>query len=88
MSESHDEGETATAVADCLPVVFQAVSRSSLPGPQKILFAIDAHLADDYDLINEASDAILDAEWPAGDWSAVADLLAARLEREPAGSPG
>jgi len=87
VSESHDEGETGMAVADCLPVVFQAVSRSSLTGSEKILFAIDAHLADDYDLIDAASDAILDAERSPGDWAA-AGQLAVRLQQESAGSPG
>ena len=49
VGESHDEGDTATAFAECLPVVFQAVTRSSLSGPERLLFAIDAELADDYD---------------------------------------
>jgi hypothetical protein len=46
VEQSHDEGETATAVAECLPVVFDAVLKSTLPGPEKILFAIEACLKD------------------------------------------
>jgi uncharacterized Zn finger protein len=67
------------AFAACLPVVFQAVMRSSLSGPERLLFAIDAELADDYDAIGEASEAVFDAPTKPEDWSAVADTLAQRL---------
>jgi len=81
VEESHDEGETAAALAECLPVVFDAVAKSPLSGPQKLLFAIDAHLTDDYDIIGDAADPILNAPWQPADWSAVADALAERLKR-------
>jgi uncharacterized Zn finger protein len=80
VSESHDEGETATAFSECLPVVFQAVASSSLTGPERLMFAIDAELADDYDALGDASAAILDAPATSEDWSAVADTLAGRLK--------
>jgi len=83
VSESHDEGETAMAVADCLSVVFEAVGKSSLSGPQKLLFAIDACLQDDYDVVGEAAGKVLDASWGQEDWSAVADELSHRLEKTP-----
>ena len=69
------------AVAECLPVVFDAVVKSTLSGPQKILFAIDACLKDDYDVIDDSAEAILDAKWKPADWSAVADELAKRLQK-------
>jgi len=80
IGESHDEGETMEAFAECLPVIFQAVTRSSLSGPERLLFAIDAELTDDYDVIGDSTEAILDAPAPPEDWSAVADALAKRLE--------
>jgi uncharacterized Zn finger protein len=82
---SHDQGETATAFAECLPVVFQAVTCSSLSGPEKLLFAIDTAEASDHDVIGDASVAILDATWKPEDWSAVADTLAGRLTTAPSG---
>jgi len=85
VEQSHDEGETATAVAECLPVVFDAVLKSTLPGPEKILFAIDACLNDGYDVINDSVAVVLDAKWKPADWSAVADEFARRLEKMPAG---
>lgn len=81
VGQSHDEGETATAVAECLPVVFDAVAKSTLSGPQKILFAIDACLKDGYDVIDDSAKVILDAKWKPADWSAVADELAKRLQK-------
>jgi len=82
---SHDQGETATAFAECLPVIFQAVKRSSLSGPEKMLFAIDTELASDHDVIGDASGAILDGTWKPEDWSEVADTLAGRLKTASAG---
>src|SRR5207244_4056162 len=74
-----DEGETAEAVAECLPVIFQAVAASALTPVDKVLFAIDALLQDDYGVIGDAVDVVLEAPWTRQDWSAVADRLAARL---------
>ena len=83
VSESHDEGETATAVADCLPVVFAAVGKSSLSGPEKLLFAINAYLEDEYSVVDDAAAKLLDAAWGDEDWSAVADDLSRRLKKAP-----
>ena len=80
VGEAHDEGDTAMAFAECLPVVFQAVTRSSLSGPERLLFAIDAELADDYDALGDSTGAIFDAPAEPQDWSAVADTLAQRLK--------
>jgi uncharacterized Zn finger protein len=55
--------------------------KSTLSGPQKILFAIDACLKDDYNLINDSVAVILDARWKPVDWSTVADELTKRLQR-------
>lgn len=88
LEESNDEGETGMALAECLGVVFAAVAKSSLSPSQKILFAIDAHLEDDYSVINEETDVILDAEWPAAEWSLVADALDARLSADAHGPDG
>jgi uncharacterized Zn finger protein len=82
VQESQDEGETASELIGCLDVVFRAVARSSLPGPRKLLYTIELCLEDDYDFC-QGADAVLEAEWSAADWSAVADELAGRLEAVP-----
>ncbi len=81
VAESHDEGETAMAVSECMPVLFDAVMKSALSGPEKILFAIDACLKDDYDVVGDAAGKVLDAKWSRDDWSAVADQLQGRLQQ-------
>lgn len=88
IGESNDEGETAMEFADCLPVIFQAVTRSSLSGPERLLFAIDAELTDDYDVIGDSADVVFDAPASPRDWSAVADALSQRLETPPAREEG
>jgi len=81
VEQSHDEGETAIAAAECFSVIFDAVAKSKLPGPQKILFAIDACLKDDYDMLDDSVGVILDAEWKPADWSEVADEISRRLAK-------
>jgi uncharacterized Zn finger protein len=83
VEQSHDEGETATAAAECFPVVFDAVLKSSLSAPQKLLFAIDACLQDDYDVVGESAGQVLDAPWQREDWSGTADELQRRLKQVP-----
>jgi uncharacterized Zn finger protein len=80
IGEAHDEGDTATAFAKGLPVVFQAVTRSSLSGPERLLFAIDAELADDYDALGDSTEALFEASAQPQDWSVVADTLSQRLK--------
>src|SRR5206468_1319316 len=80
---SDDEGETLSDFAKCLPVVFEALARSSLSPTERLLFAIDAELADDFDAVGEAAATILDADHAPDAWSEVADVLSRRLAAEP-----
>lgn len=81
--ESNDEGETGMAFAECLPVIFKAVTQSSLSPAEKLLFAIDAELKDDYDLIGDEADEVTNEYGDPAAWSEVADALARRLGKEP-----
>jgi uncharacterized Zn finger protein len=83
VEQSHDEGETMGEIVQCLDVVFEALPRSSRPDAQKLLYAIDLRLKDDYDLTQGAS-AVLERDWPRAAWSEVADALAERLKALPA----
>ena len=83
IGQSNDEGETASAFAECLPVVFKAVAASSLPPHQKLLFAIDAGLQDEYDVIGEAAEAVFGGDFKPAAWSTVADELVCRLKAAP-----
>lgn len=80
VGQSHDEGETASELGDCLRVVFGAVAKSSWTPAKKLLFGIDAQLQDDYGVIDDGSAAVLDDQrYSPSDWSAVAEELARRL---------
>jgi uncharacterized Zn finger protein len=86
VGQADDEGETAMGLADCLEVVFKAAGKSSLAVPDKLLYAIDAQLQDNYDLIGTTTDVILRGKWIAADWSVVADRLKKRLEQASRGT--
>src|SRR5690606_18055982 len=82
-----DEGETAARLHRCLAIVFQAVAKSSMSGPDRLLFAIDAHLADPADVVGDADDPVFEPDPPPTDWAAVADALLARLAALPVARP-
>jgi len=83
IGQSNDEGETATAFAECLPPIFRAVNRSKMSAAQKLLFAIDAGLRDEYSVIeSDLLDTIFGCNTNPSDWSATADVLAGRLKSE------
>ncbi|MGD0481381.1 MAG: hypothetical protein ABSA42_14495 [Terracidiphilus sp.] len=80
IGQSNDEGETAEALGECMPVIFQAVATSTLPQAHKLLFVIDAHLRDDYGVMENVQDVVLELPAEPAAWSEVADLLAQRLK--------
>ena len=82
IERSHDEGETACEIAECLEVVWQAVLKSTHKDEDKILRAIDMLLADEFDLC-EGIGVVLDKPWKQATWSLVADRLRERLKRQP-----
>ncbi|QEE28455.1 hypothetical protein FTW19_10860 [Terriglobus albidus] len=87
LEQSNDEGETTMAFAKCLPSVFRALTISTLPSVQKLLFAIDAHLIDEFEVIDVAMlKAVFEGNVSRSDWSAVADKLDGRLKSLPSGN--
>lgn len=79
VDESHDEGETATEIAACMPVIAEALDRSSLGYSDKLIWALDAVLEDQYELC-EAFAEYLHRNHPASAWSTLADQLLSRLK--------
>jgi len=80
IGQSDDEGETAEALGECMPVIFQALAASTLAPARKLLFAIDAQLRDDYSVVEEAANIVLEMPVEQAAWSEVADLLTQRLK--------
>ena len=79
IDESDDEGETMSAVMDCLDVVSAALARCSLSPAERLLWVLDRQLADDYDVCAGLGEAVVELAETAA-WSEVADTLLARLE--------
>ena len=49
VEESDDEGETEREIADCMPVIVAALDRSSLDAADKLTWALDALLEDQFE---------------------------------------
>lgn len=79
VEESHDEGETAMEIADCMPVIVEALDRSSLDTPEKLIWALDAVLEDQFELC-EAFAEYLYQRHSKSAWHTLADRLMARLK--------
>ena len=78
VEQSDDEGETALQIASCVPVIVAALDRSSLDSADRLMWALDAVLEDDYDLCRDLAD-YLEGSHPRSAWQTVADRLLARL---------
>lgn len=82
VEHSHDEGEAAMGISGCMGIVADALLKSGLSPEEKILYAIESMLADNYWLCEDFR-RVLDSTWEESAWSAVADRLIAQLEVEP-----
>lgn len=85
IGQSHDEGETAQEIAECMAIVFSALPKSSLNPADRILWAVDAQLADEFDLCNDLG-AFWDGEFSPEAWSTAADALLKRLSPATSGT--
>jgi uncharacterized Zn finger protein len=84
IAESDADDDAGQGIVDCLNVAFQAVPASSKSDVDKLLYLIEMYELDEYDLVQGAEE-VVNRPWPAEAWSAVADVLARRLKRLPAG---
>lgn len=77
---SHDGGETAEEISSCLDVVFRALSQSSLPRAEQMLWAAEAELEDEHDLCQGAR-FFWEQRQTLADWNILAEHLINRLNR-------
>jgi uncharacterized Zn finger protein len=80
IEESHDEGETATQIEECMPVVIQALEQSSMAASDKLAWAVDVVLKDDYGVFDAFGD-YLDRRYPKAAWNTLADRLFKQLDK-------
>ena len=78
--EYEHEGESGDAISDCLNVLFRALDGSSLAAADRIEWALDMALADDYELCAAGLENFWKKDYAKSDWSAVCDRLTQRLE--------
>lgn len=78
VEQSHDEGDIAEEVADCMTIVFKALRYSSLLNEEKMERAIDFGLRDEYGLC-DGLEGFWKKKFSKKDWSALADRLLNRL---------
>ncbi len=78
---SEDGGETAAGIAECMDIVFMALSQSTLSPAEQLLWAVEAVLTDDYDLCTGA-EYFWDQEFDVASWAALADRLSQSLDAD------
>lgn len=80
VEQSHDEGDTATAIAECMEIVLRAVPQSSMSPAEQLLWVIDRVLADEYSLLDSGGKFLESGTYTQAHWHEVADDLEARLK--------
>lgn len=79
VEESHDDGDTATAISECMEVVLRAVPHTSLTPSQQLLWVIDRELEDEFSLLDSGSRVLGSGAYTTAHWVEVADVLESRL---------
>ncbi len=80
VEQSHDEGDTVTAISDCLEVVLQAVPLSSMTPAEQLLWVIDRAMADEYSLLDSGGKILESKKYTKAHWHEVAKDLETRLK--------
>ena len=80
IEESHDDGETATEIESCMPVIVKALEQSSMENTDRLAWAVDVVLKDDYDTFN-AFDEYLGRKHAKADWNTLAGRLLKQLKK-------
>ena len=80
IEESHDDGETATEIEECMPVIVKAMEQSSIAQADKLAWAVEVVLKYDYDVFN-AFDEYLGRRYAKADWNILAVRLLKQLEK-------
>jgi uncharacterized Zn finger protein len=80
VEQSNDDGDTATAISECIEVVLAAVPQSSLTPPQQLMWVIERMLADEFSLLETGGKMLESGAYTQAHWREVADFLEARLK--------
>jgi uncharacterized Zn finger protein len=79
ISMTDDDGETAMEIEACMPIVLKALDRSSLEKTDKLAWAVNAVLKDEYGVCDVFGD-YLYQKHPKSAWNTLANRLLQQLE--------
>jgi uncharacterized Zn finger protein len=78
IAEYDEEGEIGTKVSNCMDVVFKALSQSSLPAHEKMLYALEIELKDNYNILDEHT--FWKEDFSPEEWRLFSESLKFRLQ--------
>ena len=68
----YDDWEIASGIAECLNIILKALSRSSLPPTEQLLWYIDAELKDEYGIFDDDTEVFIKKRgYKKADWQVV-----------------
>lgn len=73
-----EEGEIGTKISRCMDVVFRALSQSSLPAHEKMLYALEIELKDNYNILDELT--LWKEDFSQDEWRLFSESLKVRLQ--------
>ncbi len=79
----YDDWDIASGIAECLDIILKALSHSSLPPAEQLLWYIDAEKKDEYGVFDGTEDFIKKRGYKKVDWQVVAGELEKRLQAQP-----
>jgi uncharacterized Zn finger protein len=75
-----DEGETGTAIAECMEPALRALPKSSLSKPEQLLWAIEKESMDNYGILSNDYFKFMESDdYSKADWQEVARVLESRI---------
>ncbi|MCF6237370.1 MAG: SWIM zinc finger family protein, partial [Candidatus Marinimicrobia bacterium] len=80
LESGNDNGDGFMEISSCIPTIVTALERSSLTAAEKLAWALDVVLSDDYGVFEEFHEYLL-RKHPPSAWDTLADQLQEQLEK-------
>ena len=78
----YDDWDISSGIAECLDIILKALTRSSLPPAEQLLWYIEAELKDEYAIFDNTEDFIKKRGYKKADWQVVSEILESRLQAQ------
>jgi len=80
VEQSHDDGDTAMEIEECMPIIVKALEQSSWEKADQLAWAVNVVLKDDYGIL-DAFGEFLNQRHAQADWNILADRLLKQLDK-------